>query len=448
MSKKKEQSWMKRWGTEVRPTRVPGVFFVRKGGCYVRARVVDPTTGKMKEVKKSLPEADEATAFKWLADERARIKAGLVLALPQKQRFADYAADLAERKVVGKEIKSPRGRERWKHTLVHLIAGTEDVSGFGELFVDEIRPGHVEVWRAGIGRLVAAGKYAPTTANGWLYILRHILKRAKRELQLPLNAAEGVPAFDTSEHEVYTEEEPNALTKEETAAFLAAMKSEFPAQYAMTFLGFATGLRPSSMRPLRRAGVTPDVLWDKGVILIRRSQTLNEFMNTTKTGLRQRITVPEDVMSVLKWHVETQLVTPEQRESELLFPAEDGGFRSESFLTKAFEFVGGLIGLKKHFTPRGMRRTFNDLTREAKVESIVTKSISGHLTDQMKDHYSTVSPVEQRESIGRVLRLVHAAATPTAANESTEAPPGGATEVGGATGGAMDAGGGAKTKAG
>jgi len=57
-----------------------------------------------------------------------------------------------------------------------------------------------------------------------------------------------------------------------------------------------------------------------------------------------------------------------------------------------------------------MRRTFNDMCRAAKVESLVTKSISGHLTDRMKDHYSTVSPIEQRESIGRVLRLVNATA--------------------------------------
>jgi hypothetical protein len=67
--------------------------------------------------------------------------------------------------------------------------------------------------------------------------------------------------------------------------------------------------------------------------------------------------------------------------------------------------VGGLIGLKKKFTPRGMRRTFNDLARVANVEAIVTKSISGHLTEAMREHYSPVSPVEQRESIGRVLRL-------------------------------------------
>lgn len=37
----------------------------------------------------------------------------------------------------------------------------------------------------------------------------------------------------------------------------------------MTFLGFATGLRPSSLRPLRRTGPTPDVLWDQGVFGVR-----------------------------------------------------------------------------------------------------------------------------------------------------------------------------------
>jgi hypothetical protein len=135
---------------------------------------------------------------------------------------------------------------------------------------------HVETWRACIGKLIAEGTYSPTTANGWLNILRHVMKRAKRELQLHFNAAEGIPGFDTSEHETYTEEDPNTLTSEGTALFLATTKDEFPAQYAMAFLGFATGLRPSSLRPLRRTGPTADVLWDQGVILVRRSHTIGE----------------------------------------------------------------------------------------------------------------------------------------------------------------------------
>jgi hypothetical protein len=57
-------------------------------------------------------------------------------------------------------------------------------------------------------------------------------------------------------------------------------------------------------------------------------------------------------------------------------------------------------------TARGLRRTFQDLARAASVESLVQKSISGHSTDAMKDHYSTVNAAEQRTSIARVVDLM------------------------------------------
>jgi integrase len=265
----------------------------------------------------------------------------------------------------------------------------------------------VEAWKTGIAKLISAGHYSPTTANGWLAILRVTMKAAKRELGLLSDPTEGVTNFDTSEHETYTEEEPNALPPERVGEFLACMREIYPEHYAMTYLGFATGLRPSSMRPLRRNGPEPDVKWNEGVVLVRRSHTLgDEVMNTTKTKLRQRINVPTEVMEVLREHEKTQLNTQEQVASDLLFPAADGGFLSEHCLRKPFAKVCSLIGLEMRFTPRGLRRTFNDLARLSNVEALVTKSISGHLTDRMRAHYSTVQPVEQRESIGRVLRLV------------------------------------------
>lgn len=442
----KDKKWLFRWKNWLAPTTVPGVWERKEGGHFVRARVVDPTTGRMREIKKSMPEADAATAFMWLNEERKRIQAGALPALRRSERFADYAVSLLERKVETREIKSARSREKWRYTLEHLIAGTEGVDGFGEMFVDQIRPAHVNAWRVGIARLIAAGSYSPVTANGWLAILHVIMKAAKRDFELPSDPTEGIPNFDTSEHPTYTEEEPNTLTADVASEFLACMREECPQHYAMTYLGIATGLRPSSMRPLRRTGPTPDVLWDKAVILVRRSHTLgDEIMDTTKTKLRQRINVPESVMEVLRWHIETQLVTPEQRASELLFPAEDGGVRNEHSLRKPFARIGALMGLTLRFTPRGLRRTFNDLARAAQVESLVTRSISGHLTDRMREHYSTVTPVEQRESIGRVLHLVKPApvndggAAPTALGQPGEpdAPrdgaPGGAP---GATGGA------------
>jgi integrase len=244
-----------------------------------------------------------------------------------------------------------------------------------------------------MAELIAAGDYSPATVNRWLATLRVIMKAAKREFGLGHLATEGVGSFDLSERETYTEEEPNALLPEETPVFLAKMREMYPQHYAMTYLGFATGLRP-----LRRKGPNTDVLWEQNRILVRRSHTVgDEVMQTTKQKRKYPIDVPEEVMKVLHWHVKTQLDTPEQEESELLFPAVTGGFRSPSVLNIPFADVMDTLGLTKRFTQCGLRRTFNDLARAARVEALVTRSISGHLTEQMEHHYSTVNGTASHE---------------------------------------------------
>jgi integrase len=407
-----KDKWIKRWKCWIVPTRVPGVWKRKEGGHLVRARVVDPTTGRMKEIKRVLPEADLATAYKWLEDERGRVRAGVDLEQRPKLRFADYASSLLKRKIETGDIRSPKSQERWRHTLAHLITGTAladgqmSVGGLGELFMDQIRAEHVETWKVGIVQLINGGHYSPHTANGWLSVLRVIDRAAKRDLRLAVSFTEGVRDFDTSDHVTYSEESPNALAPEMLPVFLAALREMFPQHYAMTYLGFATGLRPSSLRPLRRSGLTPDVLWEQKRLLVRRSQTIGKrVLNSTKQKTRYAIDLPEEVMDVLRWHVETQLTEPEQQDSELLFPSITGGFRSPTVLNKPFADVSDAIELGYRFTQKGMRRTFNDLARAAKVEALVTRSISGHLTERMQHHYSTVRPDEQRASIAKVIGL-------------------------------------------
>jgi len=55
-----------------------------------------------------------------------------------------------------------------------------------------------------------------------------------------------------------------------------------------------------------------------------------------------------------------------------------------------------------------MRRTFQDLARQAQVKDIVTRAISGHATEQMQRRYSTVAAREVEESIGKVSSLARA----------------------------------------
>jgi integrase len=377
--------------------------------------VTDPTTDQLCEIKRVLQEASELSAYAWLEAERTRIKSGGVLVERQKMRFATYAQQLFERKIATREIRSAVGRTKWANVLEHLIAGTrgekakKTVTGYGEMFIDQIQVAHIEAWKHSVGDWILAGDYAPSTANGWLAILRVIMKAAKRELGLAQLVTDGIRDFDESEHITYTEEEPNALLADEASLFMQELRELFPQHYAMTFLGLATGLRPSTLRPLRRKGPQADVLWDEGKLLVRRSQSRGEeVMNTTKQRTRYRIHLPTAVLDVLRWHVDTQLRTPEMQDSELLFPATSGGFRSPSVLNKPFTEVAQAIGLSKRFTQSGLRRTFNDLARAAEIEGVVTRSISGHLTERMQRHYSTVNADEQRRGIARVIDLVAA----------------------------------------
>lgn len=213
--------------------------------------------------------------------------------------------------------------------------------------------------------------------------------------------------LDVSRHRVYTREEPNSLTVAELRDFLACMREAYPQYFAMTYAGFATGLRPSTLRPIRRRGATPDVDWENGILLVRRSNARGDIvMDSTKTAHDQEIAIPKELLDVLRWHVGTQLRPGPQQDSDLLFPSEIGGFRSRSCLDKPFADVAAAIGLKKHISPRAMRRKFKDLARAAEVRDVVTRSISGHATEEMQRGYSTVSPVEQQQSLARVLRLM------------------------------------------
>jgi hypothetical protein len=171
--------------------------------------------------------------------------------------------------------------------------------------------------------------------------------------------------------------------------------SLYPQHFAMVVLGFSYGLRPSALRPLRRKGPNADTDWEKGTIRVRRSNSRGQqVMKKTKTGKKLLVVLSQQVLAVLRWHVDR---LPEGRmlDSDLLFPARHGGFRARSVLDKPFKDVASKIGLKKRITPRGMRRTNKDLLRAADIEPVVAMAVSGHTTDEMHVLYSTPSAGEK-----------------------------------------------------
>ena len=400
MEDTKKEKWKRRWRSWIAPKpSKPGVWRRKDGGFLVRGRAVNPRTGKLCEVKLTLENVDAVGAFQRLQEELRKVRAGQVTRV-ERQRFDDFAVSLLEKKVMEGDIRSLKGREKWGHVLrLHLVPE------FGDFYVDQIRRSDVEGWKLKMAAKAKASELAPTTFNGWLAILKVITAAAKGEFELDRDPAADVTTLDTSTHHTYTEEQPNSLTVAEVPGFLATMNSLYPQFFAMVALGFATGLRPSSMRPLRRKGPTPDVLWEEGVILVRRSHgRKQEIMDTTKTKAHQRLALPADLMAILRRHVEN-LPTGKQEDSDLLFPSCLGGLRSPSTLDKPFQDVVDALKLTKRITPRGMRRTFQDIARAAEIGDVVTRAVSGHATEAMQQRYSTVAPEEMRESIGKVISL-------------------------------------------
>ena len=386
--------WKKQWGYVVRKTRMLGVLETDDG----RYLLWGKARGRLKQlVVEAMPDRElQAARLAMLAEVKEKPGSSTPL-------FSAYAPSLFERKVAQRDLKSAKTIERWDTTLtLHLLPA------FGRFPVDALTKLDIESWKTRLSKRIALKKLGPRTANGWLSILRVIMRTAVDDYSLERDPTLRVKDFSTEEHPTYTEEKPNALTREQTAKFLAVMRRKFPGFYAMVFLGFVTGLRPSTLRPLRRHGKEADVLWKEGAILVRRSNSLGQaVMNTTKTANVYKLGLPPTVMRELKAHVDA--LKGRRKECDLLFPSKRAGLMSRSALDKPFIAVSRAIKLPFVLTPRGMRRTYQDLGRALKVEKDVRKAICGHETDEMSELYSTVRPAEMAKAVGRIAASVRAA---------------------------------------
>lgn len=262
-------AWVSRWGDVIaaKPD-APGVWRRKAGGFRVRGRVTDPRTGKLREVNRALPDArTKRDAVAILSAELAKVAAGEAERTGALPHFADWAATVFERKVAEGRILSASGREKWAIILrAHLVPA------FGEFFVDKLCAADIERWKVAAGQKIRSGKLSPNTANTILSVLRVITSSAADEFDIA-DACRKVKPFDTRGHRTYTEEQPNSLAPADVPRFLDVMQRLYPQHYAFVFLGFTTGLRPSSLRPLRRSGAESDIKWDEGVLLVRRSHT-------------------------------------------------------------------------------------------------------------------------------------------------------------------------------
>ena len=204
-------------------------------------------------------------------------------------------------------------------------------------------------------------------------------------------------------------EEANALTPEELSKFLDAMRTIYPRNYALTATLAFTGLRFCHASGLK----WEDVDEEKGVLRIVRKNIRGRVgpVSRRKRAPREYPLVPE-LATILREH--RHLMLQEQAPgiaAGWVFPSTAGTLRCPGSLWKAWQGCLRAIGLDVRFTVHGLRRTFNDLARRAGADGIVIRSLTGHVTEKMREHYSTVALEEKRQTAADVVQLVADAPT-------------------------------------
>ena len=202
-------------------------------------------------------------------------------------------------------------------------------------------------------------------------------------------------------------EGPNALTPEQLATFLATAREKYPRQYAFLATLAFTGLRFCHASALR----WEDIDEDAKVIRVQRKQVNGKVgpVSRKKRAPREYPLDPQ-LADILKEHRQRMVREQEEGiESGWIFPSCTGGLRHRSSHRKALRACAKAAGVEERFTGHGLRRTFNDLSRRAHIDPIVSKSLTGHVTEAMREHYSSVGMDEKRQAVAAVIRLVQPA---------------------------------------
>jgi integrase len=361
----------------------PGIERLPDGRKRIRLAPVDPRTGRRKEIDRVVEATmDEATRLRqqWMDEVRTVDRRS-----QEVPRFGDYAASW---------MKS-RAREVKASTAIGYaeVLDARVLPTFGEWYLDKIRDQDVRRWRDELTRRLAAG-----SVNGAVRLFKMVMEAAVAEHDLGRNPCALVRALPVKG---YDEEEPNLLTASELAAVLEAMRRRYFQSYALCLTLALTGVRKGEATALR----WEDLDEAKGVIKVVRAQWRG-IVSTTKTKKPRSVPLVPELAAVLREH-RARLVTRQAKglEAGWVFPGRNGGLIKQNALRTALATALLQAGISRRLTVHGLRRSFNNLSRQVAGE-IVTRSITGHVTQEMTEHYSHVGRDEKLAAGSAVARLV------------------------------------------
>ncbi len=372
-------------------TKFPGVFRLDSKTYRIDGEARDPRTGKVRQVERVLRGVTSQQAATTRAEELMKVRSGHENQPEEKRLLRDSCASWLT-------LKLPTVDWRTGETYAYGLArvcGEPGVDlhrkkgGLGDFFNDAISREDVQGWAN-----AKLAHYSPETIRTWLRVYRavaadHGWPDPTFRVRLPETPDRGA----------------NMLTEEQLVAFLSAMRNGYPQHYALTVvLGF-TGLRFCHASALR----FEDTDETRQVIYIRRKQVRGKVGPVSrKKRAPKMIPIEKEILEVIRWHRQRMLAEQHPGLAEgWMFPSSVGKlFLGTCSLSKAWKRSLKTAGISERFTVHGLRRTFNDVARRAKVDPLVIKAITGHVTEDMREHYSTVDLDEKRQAVAAFGRRV------------------------------------------
>ena len=365
----------------------PGIRRTDKG-FEIRVTYTDPKTGRKKDRRVHV----QGISMQEAQIRRARIMEELRDTNGSAKRERLQLGTYAVRWSKARAYKwKPSTRDRYANALEKHILPV-----LGDIYLDSLTSEDILHWVS----LMASSKAKATTVNGWLGVLRAILRDALAEGHLERDVTYRIAALPT------TPSERPTLSRHELRAFLLTSAKVAPEQHPLFVTGFFTGARFGELAALR----WEDIDEDAGVVHYQRSHYMGQ-VGTTKTGRTRRVPVAPLVVNTLREH-RRRMIERQHRglSTGLVFPANVvpetaryKGHRSSSSIQKALDLVCTEAGINKRLTSHAMRRTFNNLLRQEGVDRVALRAMTGHSSERMTEHYSDVGMEEKREAVSALM---------------------------------------------
>lgn len=292
-------------------------------------------------------------------------------------KFADDFFSWEKQWALEKRARGLRISERWARELNRLLNKIL-IPAIGNYKLTDIDETTIENLLINLYQKGFAGSYV----NKAMIALAAILKSAKKQKLIQYIPEIGKVANNPKEKDILSIEEAKLLFSKDWLDFRG---------YVSNHLAASSGLRLGEIQGITLA----DVHLDNGYIHIHRSwdSKLLRFNETTKTGRKRNIVIPQQIKNEIQKLIELNPYKICPGDIFLFYGYRQDRPADDKFFSKSLYQALKQIGiteqkrLERNITFHSWRHWYNSLMINNKIPLQKVQSQTGHSTDKMSQHY-------------------------------------------------------------